>query len=33
MERILAQGIITLALTALSYFGHRHFSFRRKAAA
>ena len=32
MERILAQGIITLALTVLSYFGHRHFSFRRKAA-
>jgi len=33
MERILAQGIITLALTVLSYFGHRHFSFRRKVAA
>jgi len=28
-SRIVAQAIITLALTVLSYFGHRNFSFRR----
>jgi len=28
-NRIVAQGIITLASTVLSYVGHRHFSFRR----
>lgn len=30
-NRIVAQAIITLVLTVLSYFGHRHFSFRRGA--
>jgi len=29
MDRIVGQALITLALTVLSYFGHRHFSFRR----
>lgn len=29
VSRIVAQAIITVGLTALSYFGHRHFSFRR----
>jgi len=28
-SRIVAQAAITLALTILSYFGHRNFSFRR----
>lgn len=28
-NRIVAQAAITLATTVLSYFGHRHFSFRR----
>jgi putative flippase GtrA len=28
-DRIVAQAIITLALTVLSYIGHRNFSFRR----
>jgi len=32
MERIIAQGLITLATTIVSYLGHRYFSFRRKAA-
>ena len=31
MERILAQALITLATTAISYVGHRYFSFRRPA--
>ena len=33
MNRIVAQAGITLATTVLSYFGHRHFSFRRSGAA
>lgn len=32
LNRIIAQGIITLASTVLSYLGHRHFSFRRPSA-
>ncbi|CPR08425.1 GtrA-like protein [Mycobacterium bohemicum DSM 44277] len=32
MQRIPAQAIIVAATTLLSYFGHRHFSFRRSAA-
>ena len=32
MYRIPAQAIIMAATTLLSYFGHRHFSFRRGAA-
>ena len=32
MSRIPAQAIIIAASTLLSYFGHRHFSFRRGAA-
>jgi putative flippase GtrA len=32
LPRILAQAIIIAATTLLSYFGHRHFSFRRSAA-
>lgn len=32
LPRILAQAIIIAATTLLSYFGHRHFSFRRTAA-
>jgi putative flippase GtrA len=32
LNRILAGAIITAATTLLSYFGHRHFSFRRNAA-
>ena len=32
MDRIPAQAIIMAATTLLSYFGHRHFSFRRGAA-
>lgn len=32
-NRIVAQAAITLATTVLSYFGHRHFSFRRSTAA
>jgi putative flippase GtrA len=31
MSRILAQAIIVASTTLLSYFGHRHFSFRRGA--
>ncbi|WP_156296426.1 GtrA family protein [Mycobacterium paragordonae] len=31
LQRIPAQAIITATLTLLSYFGHRHFSFRRNA--
>lgn len=31
LGRISAQAIIVAATTALSYFGHRHFSFRRAA--
>ncbi len=31
MDRILAQVIIVACTTLLSYFGHRHFSFRRGA--
>jgi putative flippase GtrA len=31
MQRIPAQAIIVAATTLLSYFGHRHFSFRRSA--
>jgi putative flippase GtrA len=31
MDRIPAQGIILGSTTLLSYFGHRHFSFRRSA--
>ncbi|WP_006247524.1 GtrA family protein [Mycolicibacterium tusciae] len=31
LHRILAQVIIVLSTTLLSYFGHRHFSFRRSA--
>lgn len=30
VQRILAQAAIILATTAISYLGHRHFSFRRK---
>ncbi|NYI42453.1 GtrA family protein [Demequina lutea] len=33
MTRIVAQAVITVALAIISYFGHRHFSFRRKAEA
>jgi putative flippase GtrA len=29
LERIIAQGAITLVTTAISYVGHRYFSFRR----
>jgi len=29
LNRIVAQGIITLGTTVLSYVGHRYFSFRR----
>lgn len=32
LQRIPAQAIIVAATTLLSYFGHRHFSFRRGAA-
>ncbi len=32
MSRIPAQAIITAATTLVSYFGHRHFTFRRGAA-
>ena len=32
IDRVLAGGIITACMTLLSYFGHRHFSFRRSAA-
>ncbi len=32
LQRILAQALITLATTVLSYVGHRYFSFRRPAA-
>lgn len=32
LNRIVAQAIITLASTVLSYVGHRHFSFRRPVA-
>jgi putative flippase GtrA len=32
LHRIPAQAIILAASTVLSYFGHRHFSFRRSAA-
>ena len=32
LPRILAQAIIIASTTLLSYFGHRHFSFRRSAA-
>jgi len=32
LHRIPAQAIIVAASTVLSYFGHRHFSFRRSAA-
>ena len=32
MNRLLAQALITLATTVLSYVGHRYFSFRRPAA-
>jgi putative flippase GtrA len=32
MHRIAAQAIIVASTTLLSYFGHRHFSFRRSAA-
>jgi putative flippase GtrA len=32
LPRILAQAIIIAATTLPSYFGHRHFSFRRTAA-
>ncbi|WP_244602566.1 GtrA family protein [Mycobacterium marinum] len=32
MSRIPAQAIIVASATLLSYFGHRHFSFRRSAA-
>lgn len=32
LHRIAAQAIITAASTLLSYFGHRHFSFRRSTA-
>jgi len=32
LHRIPAQAIIVAATTLLSYFGHRHFSFRRGAA-
>lgn len=31
MERIVAQALITLVTTVLSYVGHRYFSFRRPA--
>jgi putative flippase GtrA len=31
LQRIPAQAIIVVANTLLSYFGHRHFSFRRSA--
>jgi putative flippase GtrA len=31
MERIIAQALITLATTVISYAGHRYFSFRRPA--
>jgi putative flippase GtrA len=31
VERIVAQAVITLALTVLSFFAHRNFSFRRGA--
>jgi hypothetical protein len=31
LNRILAQVIIVASTTLLSYFGHRHFSFRRSA--
>lgn len=29
IQRIIAQGMILVVSTLLSYFGHRHFSFRR----
>jgi putative flippase GtrA len=32
LNRIVAQGIIVACSTLLSYFGHRHFSFRRSSA-
>ncbi|OCB32356.1 polysaccharide biosynthesis protein GtrA [Mycobacterium malmoense] len=32
IDRILAGAIIVACITVLSYFGHRHFSFRRSAA-
>jgi putative flippase GtrA len=32
LDRILAGVIVVAATTLLSYFGHRHFSFRRSAA-
>lgn len=32
-DRIVAQAVITLATTILSYVGHRYFSFRRTAVA
>jgi putative flippase GtrA len=32
MHRITAQAIIVASTTLLSYFGHRHFSFRRSTA-
>ncbi|WP_373121608.1 GtrA family protein [Mycobacterium marinum] len=32
LQRIPAQAIVLLSTTLLSYFGHRHFSFRRGAA-
>jgi putative flippase GtrA len=31
LQRIPAQAIIVASTTVLSYFGHRHFSFRRRA--
>ncbi|MCV7196617.1 GtrA family protein [Mycobacterium angelicum] len=31
MNRVVGQAIIVAATTLLSYFGHRHFSFRRSA--
>jgi putative flippase GtrA len=31
VNRILAQAVITVATTVLSYLGHRYFSFRRRA--
>lgn len=33
LHRVAAQAIIVASTTLLSYFGHRHFSFRRDAAA
>jgi len=32
LHRIPAQAVVILCTTLLSYFGHRHFSFRRSAA-